>query len=309
MIASEALRSGFNARLGPSGVHLFDRESGVNVLLDEIEVPESSWARAPRQMSVALTNACDLRCSYCFAPKHRALLPYGKILSWLAELDANGAHGIGFGGGEPTLHPRFADLCAHAAKNSRLAVTFTTHAHRFTEDLAAQLVGNVHFVRVSMDGVGATYERLRGRSFSAFRDQLRLIRQVAMFGFNYVVNRDSVDELDLAVTVACDEGAAEVLLLPQQPTECSAGIDAQTVRRLHAWIAQYEGPVRLAISAVGSEGIATCDPLPRERGLRSYAHITADGVLKRTSFDFSGVSISAAGVMSALSELEKEEER
>src|SRR6266705_976700 len=47
-------------RMGPSGIQLFDRTTGLNILLDEVPVPPTLWAEAPRQVSVALTNACDL---------------------------------------------------------------------------------------------------------------------------------------------------------------------------------------------------------------------------------------------------------
>jgi hypothetical protein len=30
-------------RFGPSGVHFFDRASGLNLLIDEIIVPETDW--------------------------------------------------------------------------------------------------------------------------------------------------------------------------------------------------------------------------------------------------------------------------
>ena len=100
-------------RLGPSGIHLFDRASGLNLLIDEFVPPETVWAAAPRQVSIALTNTCDLACSYCFAPKTRATLAFDRIVAWLDELDPNGTMGVGFGGGEPTLYRRFADLCAH----------------------------------------------------------------------------------------------------------------------------------------------------------------------------------------------------
>ena len=112
-------------RFGPSGVHIFDRISGVNLLLDEFLPPQESWAAAPRQMSIALTNACDLVCPHCFAPKTHAVLDFKTVVSWLVELDANGTIGVGFGGGEPTLYPHFAELCSYAANKTGLA----SHVH------------------------------------------------------------------------------------------------------------------------------------------------------------------------------------
>jgi MoaA/NifB/PqqE/SkfB family radical SAM enzyme len=151
-------------RTGPDGVHMFSRDSGLNILIDEMSVPAEQWSIAPRQVSIALTNACDLHCPYCYAPKEKARLDYGPLSEWLTELDKAGCFGIGFGGGEPTLHSDFARICKFAATHTNLAVTFTTHGHRLGERLASALAGYVHFVRVSMDGVGATYETLRGKA-------------------------------------------------------------------------------------------------------------------------------------------------
>ena len=119
-------------RLGPNGFHLFDRSSGLNVLLDEMHPTEASWSKSPRQVSIALTNFCDLRCRYCYAPKHKASLHTDSVLRWLKELDTEGCLGIGFGGGEPTLHPDFVNICKRVAGETQLAVTFTTHGHRLT---------------------------------------------------------------------------------------------------------------------------------------------------------------------------------
>jgi MoaA/NifB/PqqE/SkfB family radical SAM enzyme len=282
---------------------------GLNVLLDEVQVPPNLWARAPRQVSIALTNACDLSCPYCFAPKNSAWLDVDKVIGWLNELDADGCLGVGFGGGEPTLHRSLPDICHHAAKRTRMAVTFTTHAHRLDDGLISALLGSVHFVRVSMDGVGHTYEALRGRRFSEFREQLEKICILAPFGINYVVNARTLPDLDAACGLASEVGAAEILLLPEHPTKTGVGIDALTSYALRRWIDFYQGSVPLTISECSSGGLPTCDPLPRERGLLAYAHIDAQGVLKRSSYDPKGVRIQGDGVMAALELLRDLRER
>src|SRR5688572_26068527 len=91
-------------RAGPDGIQMFDRVTGLNVLLDEVSVPSASWAQAPRYISMALTNACDLACPYCYAPKDPAILDFERVVTWLHELDEHGCLGVGFGGGEPTLY-------------------------------------------------------------------------------------------------------------------------------------------------------------------------------------------------------------
>jgi MoaA/NifB/PqqE/SkfB family radical SAM enzyme len=291
-------------RAGPCGIHIFDRTTGLNVLVDEAKVPAAMWAAAPRHVSVALTNTCDLHCPYCYAPKHSAQLDSGLLISWLEELDAGGCLGVGFGGGEPTLYPDLARVCRYAAESTGLAVTLTTHAHRMDDRIATDLGGNIHFIRVSMDGVGGTYRMLRGRSFSSFTRRLDTVRRLAPFGLNYVVNAITLPDLDAAVAFAADVGASEFLLLPEQPVQARGGIDGRTVQKLRDWVNSYRGSVPLSVSEAGEAGLPTCDPLAEETGLRAYAHIDASGVLKRSSYDAAGVPVGVGGVMKALKMLE-----
>ena len=195
-------------RIGPNGVHLFDRRSGLNVLLDELSPKEAAWSTSPRQVSVALTNVCDLHCGYCYAPKHKASLDAEQVLGWLKELDAGGCVGIGFGGGEPTLHRDFADMCKRAAGETQLAVTFTTHGHNLSPRLVESLKGSVHFVRISVDGVGLTYEKQRGKQFSSLLRNLESIATLSPHGINVVVNNRTVFELDAVSELAQKTGSS-----------------------------------------------------------------------------------------------------
>jgi MoaA/NifB/PqqE/SkfB family radical SAM enzyme len=290
-------------RPSPAGIQLFNRTDGLNILLDEFSVPPGLWPAAPRYVSIALTNACELRCPYCYAPKHSAQLNIENLSVWLDELDHNGCLGVGFGGGEPTLHPDFAEICRYAAQRTALAVTFTTHGHRLDEKLLRTLAGNVHFVRVSMDGTNATYEALRGRSFAALRCRLAELRTIAPFGLNYVVNATTFPELDSATGLAAELGASEFLLLPEQPAKGRAGIDRETTAALSAWVGLYRGRVPLAVSEAGSEGLPTTNPLAGENGLRAHAHVSAAGILKRTSFHAYGTAIDSDGFIRALDRL------
>lgn len=287
-------------RHSPAGVRIFDRSTGINILLDEIAVPRERWAVCPHFVSVALTNACDLACPYCYAPKDPAVLNLERLGGWLNELDKNGCLGVGFGGGEPTLYPRLAELCRYTARTTGLAVTLTSHGHRLDDSLLASLTGNIHFLRISMDGVGSTYERFRRRPFAALRSRLEALRAVASFGINYVVNARTVPDLDVAVELASEVGAVEFLLLPEQATDACSGIDDRTVEALRHWVRFYRGNVPLTVSEAGSDGLPTCNPLGRENGLRAYAFISASGVLKRSSFDADGVLIDEHGLIGAL---------
>lgn len=296
---------GWKTRRGPCGIHLFERAAGLNVLLDEIQVPRHLWSRAPRHVSIALTNRCDLACAHCFAPKSRDELPYDTLTRWLGELDASGTLGVGFGGGEPTLYQRFPELCRHAARETQLSVTFTTHGHHIDSAMADELRGAVHFIRVSMDGVGDTYESIRRRSFPGLKDRLQLIRGISNFGINIVVNERTMPELDEAAAVAADAGATELLLLPQVAVRRVEAITDATMQALRRWVDEYSGPLKLCINETHADGFPTCDPLVEERGLRAYAHIDAAGFIKPTSYHADGAPIGPGGVLDALDQLSR----
>nr|WP_240929307.1 radical SAM protein [Streptomyces coryli] len=287
-------------------MHLFDRRTGLNVLFDEADVPEEQWARAPRQVSIALTNACDLACPFCYAPKTAAVLDAARLCAWIDELDAEGCLGVGFGGGEPTLYRRLPQVCRHVAERTDLAVTMTTHAHRFTPQLIEALAGTVNFVRVSVDGVGTTYEKLRNRSFAVLVQRLAQIGEAFRFGINCVVNDSTLADLDRVADLAASTGAAELLLLAERPGRGHPGSSRPHVTAaLHQWIASYHGPVALTIGEGDTGSLLTAQPLPGEMELRAYAHIDAAGTLRRTSYHAAGEPVDDRGIIAALSRLQQ----
>jgi hypothetical protein len=230
-----------------------------------------------------------------------------QVSRWLCELDANGCLGVGFGGGEPTLYRHLTELCDFAAEWTRMAISLTTHAHRLDDRLLAAIAGKVHFIRVSVDGVGATYELIRGRSFQQLRQRIERLRRLVPFGINFVVNRLTIQDLDAVAAFAFDLGAAE-LLLPEQPHRNGEGVDECTLAHMRGWVHLYKGLVPLSVSTAGAAGLPACDPSPAEVGLRAYAHIDATGVLKRSSHDTLGVRIGSDGVLPAIRALEQNSE-
>ena len=242
---------------------------------------------------MALTNACELRCTYCYAPKHPAILRHEDILRWAEELDRSGSLGIGFGGGEPTSYPHFAQLCRSIAERTQLAVTFTTHGHRITADLAARLAGAVHFIRVSVDGVGNTYEKLRGRRFDDLARSIERLASIAPFGINVVVNAETLGELDDVAAFAVSVGARELLLLPEQPTGLREGLVSRGRSQLADWIRNRPHTLRTAISRSGLEAaLPIADPFPGEDPLDAHVHVDASGTLKPDAFSPVGVPIN-----------------
>ncbi len=295
--------SKMKVRRGPDGLHIFDRTSGTNILLDEKIPPPQSWTESPRQVSIALTNACDLRCTHCYASKKPANLNTDAVKRWMLMFDKAGSFGIGFGGGEPTLHPDIVEICQFGHENTGLAISMTTHGHRLTQNLIAQLQQYVHFLRISMDGTGPTYETIRGRSFDVLLEKLKLLNGQIPFGINYVVNHKTICDLPEAAEIAADYGATELLLLPEEGVGLGNTIDPQTIEQLQAWVVTYSGSLRLSISAGFQSIVDTQLPLMQEPPHLAFAHIDAEGVMKRTSFDRTGLKINEANVLEVFKRL------
>jgi MoaA/NifB/PqqE/SkfB family radical SAM enzyme len=182
-------------------------------------------------------------------------------------------------------------------------VTLTSHGHRWNAELVEQLRGSVHFVRVSVDGVSGTYEKLRDRWFGDLLQRLELISGAFSVGINCIVNKSTLPELDAVAALAADVGAAQLLLLLEQPTRSTPGANADVVAGMHDWIRGHQGSVPLATGEQDADGLPTARPLPGEVGLRSYAHIDATGNVRATSYSSRTVPIDDRGVLAAIKEL------
>ncbi|TYT74388.1 radical SAM protein [Desulfobotulus mexicanus] len=293
-------------RLGPDGVHIFDRDSGTNVLLDEIVPPRDRWTFSPRQVSIALTNACDLECTHCYASKTPARLDFESLKQWMLELDSAGCFGVGFGGGEPMLYPKIHELCEFGRTYTNLAITMTSHGHRLNVPLVEALRSSVNFLRISMDGVHHTYEKIRGRSFPSLLEKLSLIKGKIPFGINYVVNEATIIDLTKAAEIAEEFHAKELLILPEAAHGRGKAVTQQTLTQLSDWIGSYRGSLQLSISSAHSELVRSQSPLPCEAEEIAFAHIDANGILKRCSFDSGGQVINDKGIMYAFNKLIEE---
>ncbi|MBI4438215.1 radical SAM protein [Candidatus Uhrbacteria bacterium] len=295
----------WRSRTGPLGLHLFNRVTGTNVLLDEVRCPVEGWSRAPRSLSIALLDACDLSCSFCYAPKTVNRLGAAEVLAWTRELSENGTFNIGFGGGEPTLHPDFARICRDISVETGVAVSFTTHGYHLPK-VAGSLHGSVNFIRVSMDGVGPTYERIRRRPFDQFLAALQVALTVSPVGVNYVVNADTLSELDDAADLVLRLGVRELLLLPQMDGGVPS-LSAEHAARLSSWVAENHRhvPVRVSAMAMGllGEDVPVL-PVDEPDSRRQYLHIDAARTLKTCSHASSGYQIAAGeSIMDAIDKI------
>jgi len=190
----------------------------------------------PQRLSVELANICNLHCSYCFRSEDNLysdraeFFPLPLLRRVIDEArEAVQITRVNFTGGEPTLHPQFAEVLATVA-TAHLQASFVTNGWHFERTWPALLANReaISHVAFSVDGVDReTHDRWRGKgSFD------RLVRAFARchiarmpFAIKTVVRRDVVDQLEQITIFAARMGAAALNFVHVMPTSSDAAND------------------------------------------------------------------------------------
>jgi hypothetical protein len=112
-----------------------------------------------RNVYLYITEACQLRCEHCYMGERldRALkMPLSQIVDWLTTWRRMGGSKVTILGGEPTLHPNFADAVRFASRLGYEQVITTTNAQPpALRKLRRMSPDDFAYVQVSFDGGSA----------------------------------------------------------------------------------------------------------------------------------------------------------
>ena len=183
----------------------------------------------PQRLSVELANICNLHCSYCFRSdenlysSHAQFFPLELLRRVIAEArDAANVTRINFTGGEPSLHPAFAETL-QAIGEAGLTVSFVTNGWHFDRIWPAIQANRaaVSHVAFSLDGVTReTHDRWRGKG--SFDRLVRAFSRCYMaklpFAIKIVIRRDLLDQLEQIAIFAARMGAASLHFVHVMPT-------------------------------------------------------------------------------------------
>lgn len=129
---------------------LFERDSGLNLLMEGDEVACLERV-APRTLLVAVTNACNLTCAFCYRDQeNRSLWRYETMLDFCQQLDQWGVLEVAFGGGEPMLFPHWADFINELYSTTSLCLNFTTNGMLLDAKFLETVHGKYGQIRVSL---------------------------------------------------------------------------------------------------------------------------------------------------------------
>jgi radical SAM protein with 4Fe4S-binding SPASM domain len=194
---------------------------------------------APLEAHLQLTNRCDAGCAGCYtgasprgAPGELDLAGWCRVID---ELAAMGVFHLALGGGESAILPWLGEVAAHA-RSRGLIPNLTTSGLAGLEQLLP-IVDRFGQINVSLDGLGATYARVRGfDGFSRADAALVALRaRKREIGINVVVTRHNIDELDALFAYARRRRLSEVELLRFKP----AGRGAQAFAAMTCSDAQH----------------------------------------------------------------------
>jgi sulfatase maturation enzyme AslB (radical SAM superfamily) len=197
----------------------------------------SAGAYGPRRLNVELANICNLHCSYCFRADenlysaHAEFFPLELLRRVIAEArTAAKVTRINFTGGEPTLHPAFADTL-RSIGDAGLTTSFVTNGWHFDRVWPAiqENRAAVSHVAFSLDGVTReAHDRWRGQG--SFDRVVRAFSRCYMsnlpFGMKIVIRRELVDQLEQIAIFAARMGAASLHFVHVMPTSNAVADDS-----------------------------------------------------------------------------------
>lgn len=157
-----------------------------------------------RYLFFELTNRCNLRCAHCGSrcgegkPSELDFEDVRRVLTETAAAFGTEKVMICLTGGEPMLHPDFFKIGAEAARLGFFWGVTTNGTLIDTEAAEKFIKAGMGSASISLDGIGETHDRFRGRP-GAFDGAVRGIREFAARGMYFevstVVFKENLGEL------------------------------------------------------------------------------------------------------------------
>ncbi len=165
--------------------------------------------KAPLQTVLFITDKCNLRCKHCsvYGSAGYRQRTYDEIVADMHYAYQKGSRFIDLEGGEPTLWKEgdktINDLIDKARAIGFFSITVTTNAQQDFSWI------HPHSIWVSMDGVGAYHDSIRGEgTFARLEENIRRSGQKHIC-VNMVVNNLNSESLDAAMDYVRQNPAIE----------------------------------------------------------------------------------------------------
>src|SRR6185369_11403772 len=169
--------------------------------------------RVPVSVVWEITLACDLACQHCGSRagrRRRDELNTSEALDLVEQIAELGARDVGLIGGEAYLRKDWLEIVA-AIRTAGMRCDLQTGGRNLSEERVARAAAaGLCGVGISIDGIGATHDKLRGVPGS-YELALAALRRVRAHGLSAAVNSQinarTLPELRTLMEVIIDAGA------------------------------------------------------------------------------------------------------
>lgn len=276
-------------------------------LLPSLEIWSEFHLATPPLVWLELTRRCNLTCPHCYINAGNGRKDEMESRRWfdlIDELADMGVWAVAFTGGEPTLHPAFADLVQHARKRD-LIVGIATHGMFLTDDLLKRLPVQGVIISVSIDDL---HVGIGNHGAPASKGKEAILRaQTHGFLTNIMTNthRQNVDGLEGLIGWAEDHGVSvrSVPMSPigrgkTRPDLLNAPSDVERSARF--WLREcelehvYHREAGLCVGAIFNYGLSFSYMTRRCASGRYLCYVAADGMVFPCTM-CAGENIFAAG--------------
>lgn len=164
-----------------------------------------SGEKIPTIAGHKLLYTCNLRCDMCpfWRRPDENLLSLEEEKKMLSALEDFGVSFMGFEGGEPFLRKDLPEILSYS--HERFHTSIVTNGWMLKEKFK-DVRDYLDYVFVSIDGIGATHDRLRGinGSFSKAIEGVKAASEFLPVSFSSTITSENCDEVESIVNLAKD---------------------------------------------------------------------------------------------------------
>lgn len=258
-----------------SGLHKYDRKSGLHVLFDEVKIPvEEAVNCGPRHLSLMLTRRCNLNCPFCYVEKSDKEASMDFLMSVCEAAKELQVLDLTLGGGEPTLHKSFVDFVTYAWKNYTFGLSVTTNALNIAPLL--KVAGMLSSVRVSTD------KKVRPLN-QKLSQKIANLAEVHKVGANILWSPGSTVWVRETINSLASLGTSNFLLIPEHNSGVYV-LNEEDWFDLDQFVSDQSGNYEIMVTSDATKNV-TSPFLSTESDYEySFAHIDESGYIRKRSW-------------------------
>jgi len=182
--------------------------------------------RGPYQLTVDITNKCNLRCLHCYNFSGENIcvdeeMTDEELTRLIKDVADMNPLNLCFCGGEPLLRKDILLKLIKILADKNIQISFVTNGLLLTEEVAKELKGaGLSRAQVSVDGIGESHDRLRGRKgcFEKAVQALKNLNDVHIqTGVAFTPTSWNTDEIDQIVDLCLEFNVSELRIQATMP--------------------------------------------------------------------------------------------